>query len=69
MKVWQTVIGIILFATSSMLADLVTLTGFSLSIGGTDYAVDVTRKILDVMAGSMIVWGVLDIGKPKKGRR
>lgn len=51
-----------------MLADLVVTAGFELSIGGTDYAVDVTRKVLDVLAGSMIVWGVLDI-KKKKGRR
>lgn len=67
MKLYQIIIGVILFAGSSMLADLVGASGVELSIGGTDYAVDITRKILDVLAGSMIIWGVLDI--KKKGRR
>jgi len=67
-KPWQILIGVILFAGSSMLADLVVTAGFELSIGGTDCAVDVSREVLDVLAGSMIVWGVLDI-KKKKGRR
>lgn len=62
-------IGVILFATSSMLADLVVLAGFELSVAGTDYAVDVVRKVLDVMAGSMIVWGFLDFKRRKGGRR
>ena len=66
MKFLQFGIGVALFLSSSMVADLATLAGFELSVGGTDYAVDVVKKVLDVLAGSMIVWGILDF---KRGRR
>lgn len=69
MKIWQIAVGVVLFLTSSMLADLVASSGVELSIGGTNYAVDVTRKVLDVLAGSLTVWGVLDLKKHKKGSR
>lgn len=67
-KFWQIGMGVALFLGSSMLADLVASTGVELSIGGSDYAVDVIKKILDVLAGSMIVWGILDT-KPRRRRK
>ena len=70
MKLSHIIAGIILFLLSSTLADLVLQTGFSLSIGGTEYAVDVVRKFLDAIAGSLIVWGILDFKKkPGRNRR
>lgn len=66
MKLFQIGIGVALFLTSSMVADLATLAGFELSVGGTDYAVDVVKKVLDVLAGSMIVWGIIDTKRRRK---
>jgi len=67
MKLWQIVIGIVLFLLSSFVAEMAAAAGISIMFQGQDYAVDVTTKVLDVLAGSMLVWGVLDI--KKKGRR
>lgn len=68
MRFWLIGAGVILFLTSSMLADLVAGAGLELSVGGTDYAIDAAKKILDLIAGSMIVWGILDKPKLRRSR-
>jgi uncharacterized membrane protein YjjP (DUF1212 family) len=66
LKLWQIVIGIVLFLLSSFVAEMAAAAGISIMFQGQDYAVDVTTKVLDVLAGSLLVWGVLDL---KKGKR
>jgi hypothetical protein len=49
-----------------MIADLLALGGWSLTWGATDYAPAWTAKIIDTIAGSLIIWGILDLKKKKK---
>lgn len=67
MKPFQIIGGIVLFAMSTFVADIAVTYGFSMTFGGTDYASTIISKVLDVLAGSLIVWGILDFNK--RGRR
>ena len=62
-------VGVGLFLSSAMIADLLAMGGWSIVWAGTDYAPAWTSKIIDTLAGSLIIWGVLDIKKKKKGGR
>jgi len=59
-------LGLGLFLSSAMIADLLALGGWSLTWGATDYAPAWTAKIIDTIAGSLIIWGILDLKKKKK---
>ena len=69
MDFWKIGLGVALFLSSAMIGDLLAMTGLSLFWGSTDYAPSFVAKLLDTMAGSLVIWGVLDIKKKKKGRR
>lgn len=68
MDFWKIGLGVGLFLSSAMIADMLAMVGLSLFWGSTDYAPSFVAKLLDTMAGSLVIWGVLDI-KKKKGRR
>jgi len=59
MITWKIIFGIVLFVTSSFIAELLVMGGVSLTIGGTEYASSFLGKMLDVLAGSFIFWGIL----------
>lgn len=61
-------IGLSLFLSSAMIADLLAIAGWSITWAGVDYAPSFTAKILDTLAGSLIIWGILDI-KPRKKKK
>ncbi len=65
MKLWQIILGVSLFLASSMIADLVTSYGFGVVLMGQDYAGAMISKVLDVLAGSFIVWGVFDFKRKR----
>jgi len=65
---WKIIVGIALFALSSFIAAILSWGGITLTFQGEDYATEIMRKICDVFAGSLILWGVL--GKnPAKGTK
>ena len=51
-----------------MIADILAISGWGIIWGGVDYAPAWTAKIIDTIAGSLIIWGILDI-KKKKGKK
>lgn len=65
-------LGLILFFSSSIIIHLLGYLDISIIIGETDYAPDFLSKILDTLAGSLIIWGILDAsprGVQKSKRR
>lgn len=59
-------VGLALFLSSAMIADLLAIAGWSMTWAGVDYAPSFTAKILDTLAGSLIIWGILDLTPRKK---
>jgi hypothetical protein len=66
MNLYKIGIGVALFLSSAMIADLLALAGWSIIWNDIDYAPAWTSKIIDTLAGSLIIWGILDIKKKKK---
>ena len=68
MILWKLIAGLVLFITSSFIAEI--LTGFDISfvMSGIDYAPIVCEKVLDCIAGSLIVWGFLSNPKVKRAK-
>ncbi|MCB5286144.1 MAG: hypothetical protein LHW45_11245 [Candidatus Cloacimonetes bacterium] len=69
MNILMISVGLALFLSSAMIADLLAMGGWSIVWAGTDYAPAWTSKIIDTLAGSLIIWGVIDIKKKKKSSR
>ena len=66
------IFGLILFFSSSIIITLLAYLDISIFVGDTDYAPDFFSKILDTLAGSLIIWGILDAsprGTPKGARK
>ena len=51
MDFWKIGLGVALFLSSAMIADLLAMAGLSLFWGSTDYAPSFVAKLLDTMAG------------------
>lgn len=66
MIAWKVILGILLFVTSSFIAEILLGFGVSFTVSGTDYAPIILEKILDVFAASLLVWGVLQNPSTKK---
>jgi len=60
---WKILLGVVLFILSSFSAQLICYLGFAVTYGGLDYSAQVLSKILDVFAGSLLVWGFFDVNK------
>lgn len=54
-------LGLVLFFSSSIIVHLLGFLDMSITIGDTDYAPEFFSKILDTLAGSLIIWGILDV--------
>lgn len=65
MNLWKIGVGLALFLSSAIIAQVLELAGLSLLFHGIDYAPEFTAKILDTLAGSLIIWGILDLS-PRK---
>lgn len=68
MNLWKVGVGLALFLSSAMIAQVLEIAGLSLIYKGIDYAPEFTAKILDTLAGSLIIWGLLDIS-PRGGKK
>lgn len=68
MNIYKVAFGLGLFLTSSMILELLGLAGWQLTFMGQDYAPAWTAKILDTLAGSLIIWGIIDY-KPRGKKR
>lgn len=69
MNKFKIILGLLLFFTSSIIVQLLGTLDLSLIVSGTDYLPDFTSKILDTLAGSLIIWGLIGVsprGKKKK---
>ncbi len=65
-------LGLVLFFSSSIIIHLLGYLDVSIFVGEIDYAPDFFSKILDTLAGSLIIWGILDAsprGTPKGARK
>ena len=58
-----------MFVISSFVAELLVWSGISLTVHGEEYAEDILGKILDVFAGSLILWGVIGKNPAKGGKK
>ena len=56
---WKVFLGIALFVFSSFIVEILLWGGVSITVGDKDYAGDICGKILDVLAGSFLVWGLI----------
>ncbi len=69
MNPWKIAIGIALFLSSAMIVEILDPMGLSIMYNGINYAPDLMSKVLDTLAGSLIIWGILDFKvNPKKAK-
>ena len=68
---WKIIVGIVLFAFSSLVVELLVWGGVSFTLGDKEYAGDICTKVLDVLAGSFLVWGLIgrNVARKTKGAK